>query len=93
VSPKPSTHIRACARPCYLAAWRVGAFLQVTGSNTNDYQIFQDIDIMVVPCSYHLIKWEDQSRDRLHIFPYLGMCTPLLPGFVDALGIFTSHRK
>jgi hypothetical protein len=67
VSPKPGTHIRACARPCYLAAWTIRAFLQVTGSNTNYYQTFQDIVIMAVHCLPYLIESEGWVPNRLRI--------------------------
>jgi hypothetical protein len=62
VSPKPATHIWACARHFPLAAWTIGAFLQVTGSNTNHYQTWWDIVIMAVLCLPYLIPssqyWE-----------------------------------
>jgi hypothetical protein len=69
-----------CAQPCYPAAWTIRGILQVAGSNTNYYQTFQDIDIMVVPCSYHVIKWEDRSRNRLHIFGHVHTPAPRLCG-------------
>jgi hypothetical protein len=70
-SAKPGMHIRACARPCYPAAWTIGAFLQVTGSNTNHYQTFQDIVIMAVHCLPYLIKLEGWVANRLRIFRHV----------------------
>jgi hypothetical protein len=58
VSPKPGTHIRACARPCDPAAWMIREFLPVKGSNTNYYQASQDIVIMAVHCLPYLIESE-----------------------------------
>jgi hypothetical protein len=58
VSRKPATHIRACVCPCYPAASMIWAFLQITGSNTNYDQTFQDIVIMAVHCLPYLIELE-----------------------------------
>jgi hypothetical protein len=84
VSPKPGTHIRACAKPCYLAAWTIRGFLQVTGSNTNYYQTFQDIVIMAVHCLPYLIESEGWVPNRLHISGHVhDPATRLLGGSRD----------
>jgi hypothetical protein len=71
VSPRPGTHIWACARPCYPAAWTIRAFLQVTGSNTNYDQIFQDIVTMAVHCWQYLIESEGSVQNRVSISGYV----------------------
>jgi hypothetical protein len=67
VSPKLATNIRACARPRYPAAWTIRAFLQVTGSNTNYDETFQDIVIMAVHCLPYVIESEGWVANRLRI--------------------------
>jgi hypothetical protein len=71
VSPKPGTHTRVCARPCYPAAWTIRAFLQVTRSNTNYDQTYQDIIIMAVHCLPYLIQSEGWVQNRVSIFGYV----------------------
>jgi hypothetical protein len=87
VSPKPATHIWACAWPCYLAAWTIWAFQKVTGSNTNYSQTFTDIDIMAVLCLPYLIMWERWIRAWLHIFGHVEAPAPWLLGWSGYIGV------